>query len=178
MAREVGRLEFAGSKELLQRLEQLGENVKTGAGQALRAAARPIIAIAKPLSPRRTGQLVRSLGVVVRKPRSSRGVPYAAIGAQRGFKESKDVGGGRVRMVDPAKYSHLAERGARPHDIPVPVRGKDGAVKRVKIWKHPGARPRPFLEPAVISGGPQAGPIIANVLRKVIAKAESKVLTL
>lgn len=75
-----------------------------------------------------TGQMRRSMGVVIRTPRK-RGSMYAVIGPRHGFRiPVRATKAGGVKYHDPAKIAHLVEYG---HGGPAP------------------ANPTPFLRPAI-----------------------------
>lgn len=173
MPAEAGKIQLKGVDQLIKEVDRLGGNIKTAAGQALRAASRPIISAAKAGAVRRTGLLRKSLGVVVRRPR--KGSPYAAIGPRRGFK----VLNGK-RYSDPAKYGHLVEGGAKRHEIT--VYDRDPNTHKLTGTKHkvmhPGAKAKPFLAPALSAAGPQAMVVLRTKFVSIIEKHKAKVLTL
>lgn len=153
----AGSVKIEGTDGLIAKLRTLDTKAQTWINGALRKAARPIVQAAKPSAPVRTGALRRSLGFVVRKGR--RGQGYAVIGARRGMGVELDNG----MYVDPAKYAHLVEGGASPHEV-----GTRKGEKRL----HPGARKQPFLGPAVQAVGPNALQIVRQELEHRISEAE------
>lgn len=72
---------------------------------AVNAALTPVNKAAKRSAPKRTGQLKRSIGKVVRLYKK-RGVIWGGVGPRKGFKVIIDG-----KAVDPTKYAHLVERG-------------------------------------------------------------------
>lgn len=118
-----------------------GKIQKNVIGQALARGAAPIIKAARALVPVRFGLLKRSLGV---KRRSYTGgaTQMAIIGARSEIRTAKDW---------PVKYSHLVELGTKPHSIKL---GKALELNGVPlpagtVIHHPGAKPKPFLRPAI-----------------------------
>ncbi|QNN24337.1 hypothetical protein HED60_19355 [Planctomycetales bacterium ZRK34] len=117
-------LTFQGDRELLKTLKRIRDYnyLESGLYASVKAGAKPIIASAKALAPRRTGQLRRSIGVKTKAYTRNETV-VGVIGPRSGFATVDDNG----NRIDPNKYAHLVELG---HGGPKP------------------APPHPFLRPA------------------------------
>jgi HK97 gp10 family phage protein len=104
------------------------------------------------------GGLRRSIGVKVKTNRNKAGV-HAVVGARLGQGEKADprVKGG-VRK--PFYYSHLVEKGTKPHAV-----GKR---------QHLGAKPKPFLEPALESNKSAINAAIRTRLAQEIEKEAAR----
>ena len=114
-----------------------------------------------------TKQLTRSLGIKVKVYKSANVV--AVIGPRKGFKIvaiRPSSWSKKPQPIDPVKYAHLVEGGTRPHALgkgsKLPRYDKNGKLIRAGTYqtgiRHPGARRKPFLEPAFYSN---RGAIIA-----------------
>lgn len=91
-------------------------------------------------------------------------------------RESAKVG---IKQRAGARHAHLLERGTAPHDIRPRARGG----KQVMAWKgraiygkkvrHPGARARPFLRPALEQNHAAIADIFAAELARQVEKARA-----
>lgn len=124
---------------------------------AVAAAGTPVLQAARQRAPVESGQLRRSLGKRVKLLRKS-GIVVAIVGPRRkAFRKqlwrqsrwSKDA-----QWVNPTNYAHLVEFGTLPHAI--------GVGRR--LVKHPGARARPFLRPALAA---TRGTVLAILTTKI-----------
>lgn len=127
--------------------------------KAVKAGAKLVQQAAKARAPRRkgSGALRRSLGIKAEKGRGGKTLAYAVVGARR-----KVATRYKGRATVPANYAHLVERGTRPHAIPV---GAGGAARR-----HPGAKPKPFLRPALQGQRAAAYAIMLKTMAAEVAK--------
>ena len=157
------RVDFKIDKgaDLARALENLGPNIgNRGGNAAVRAAARPVIERAQQLAPVLTGELRKQIGFVkVRKKRN--GLFQGRIGVV-----------GNERPLE-----HLIEFGTAPHTIT--AKGKTLVRKSPlaffgKTVQHPGTRAQPFLGPAVHQMAKAALDLMAESLRKTIARAGRK----
>lgn len=134
MARAPMSLQVKGLKELQRTLRKLPRATgRAAVRRALKKGARPVLDEARRLVPAKTGQLRDSL-------------------------TTRSAGGGREGVairVGPsgpaARYAHLVEFGTAPHVIRA-RHARSLAIGPVLVGKavqHPGARPRPFLRPAL-----------------------------
>jgi HK97 gp10 family phage protein len=164
MAEPVAKMSLEGVKELTERLKTLDAKLRKKAlRNAVFAASKPVAETAKKLVRRNseTGLLEAS---IARKAKSYRGAAVAIVGPETGRRRTRQ---GRVltrkgqRFAEarrwPSKYAHLVERGAKAH--------------RAGRRRHPGARPYPFLAPALASNRDTATQIIANVIRNALEDA-------
>lgn len=121
-------VDVRGSESLQRKMRELPSRVRSRVTRnAVNAAATIVLQAARRLVPRRTRLLAKSLG---RRGKTSKHGYYQKIGARRSFQVTLN---GRVYRA--SRVTHLVEKGVRPHMI---------ASRR-----HPGARPKPFLEPAL-----------------------------
>lgn len=122
---------------------------------ALQAATKPLLDRARANVPVDQGWLRRSLGRRTQTYRQS-GVVMVLVGPRTGWQRNKKTGqrkltayGAKLRgktKQRPTQYAHLVEFGTRPHSV---ARGARLKKKKGRTSKpHPGARPRPFLQPA------------------------------
>lgn len=132
--------------------------------KGVRAAAKVVQAAAKARAPKRkrSGALKQSMGMKAAKGKRGKTLAYAVVGARTKVVKMVPVGkSGRLVKAVPSKYAHLVERGTKPHG------------------GHPGARPKPFLKPALDSTKDQAAAAgmkaVAAELEKIMAKNAAKV---
>jgi hypothetical protein len=113
--------------------------------RVMREAVKPANSIAvkaaKRLCPTRLGLLKRSLGTKVKT--------YVAKGTVTGITGPRTNVTATVegKTVKPAKYSHLVEKGTRPHRITITPKTGPMAGKPVTL-NHPGARATNFIAKA------------------------------
>lgn len=145
------RIDSQAIKALANRLAQVDRKIARKALQdGINEATKDVLASAKSLVPRRSGQLRKSLG---RKVKSYRGgaVVVGIVGPRKGFRVEY-----RGKMIDPAKYAHLVEYGRREVVVKKKKVLSSGSAgvgglpgqgvifgKRVRS-----VAPRPFLRPA------------------------------
>nr|WP_269144114.1 HK97-gp10 family putative phage morphogenesis protein [Clostridium guangxiense] len=80
--RIVAEIELTGVDEILNRLQQMGENVGRLENKALKNAAGPVLEDAKANVPIRTGKLKE--GLKIGKIKNKDGVKYILVGVDRG----------------------------------------------------------------------------------------------
>jgi HK97 gp10 family phage protein len=151
MAAATVKATIQGMEELSKLLKLLpGRVQKKVLRKAIVAASSPIVKQARANAPVRFGFLKRSVGRKVKTYRT--GNVVAVIGAKRGSGNSRH---------EPANYSHLVERGTRPHQI-----SKGAVIDKVLTAgkPHPGAKPKPFLKPAFDANVQSSTKIAGNVL--------------
>lgn len=137
------KLDRATYLRSLRAMKELPERVYAKVvGQAANYAMTPVLKDARRRCPRRDGLLAKSLGKKLKKYKRS-GSAVVLVGPRKGF---KDIQTG----ADPVNYAHLVEFGTGPHRIPDPGTGlKIGPIVIRGTVDHPGARPQPFLRPAL-----------------------------
>ena len=153
LAEAKKRLQANGSVDTGMLLKSLGRRTRSYKRGRLAVA---VIGARKDAAPKpgRLGQ----------KPKPAKPPKYAGYHVRRGRL--------RIEWVVPAKYVHLVEFGTRPHSVAKGARlARKGTGKRdvnqVAPF-HPGARPKPFLRPALdVAKGAAA--------RLVIARAEQAI---
>lgn len=165
-----------GLSDLQKFLDQLPPKIERNVLRgALRAGARVIMAEAKRLVPVRMGDLRDSLRVTTRA---------------RGGKVTATVNaGGKTKRGADVFYAHMVEFGTRQHFIALPEEampmGRKGrrisirTINRraIKIGNqfisgavhHPGARPRPFMRPALDNMAQAAVLTAAQYMRERLA---------
>lgn len=119
--------------------------------KAVKAGAKIVQAAAKARAPKRSGALKQSIGIKAKKGSRGKTLAFAVVGART--KVAKQFKG---KTIKPAKYAHLVEKGTKPHG------------------GHPGAKPKPFLKPALESQKAAVGKAILATLAAEIEKATAK----
>ena len=101
-----------GQKQVMKNLSTLAERTQRKIlGKVVRRVQKPMVGTArKNLQPhRRTGQLRKSLGTVIRRYKRTMSV-WAVLGPRGGFRvEDHELYG----TIDPVNYAHLLELGTR-----------------------------------------------------------------
>ena len=153
----------SGMEEVARNLKKLENRIQKKVTRGATAKAmRPVAKTAKANAKRikDTGLLARSIGTKTKTMRG--GTVITIVGPRKGFKTTvmrKDRDGNDKPVVsDPANYAHLVELGTRPHST---KKGVKNSIKvgGVRVYRdlhdmtHPGAKPKPFLRPALISHG-------------------------
>lgn len=125
--------------------------------KSVKAGAKLVQQAAKVRAPKRkkSGALRQSLGIKSEKGKRGKTLAFAVVGAR-----SKVVKTYKGKTIKPAKYAHLVEKGTQAHDV---------AGKR-----HPGAKAKPFLKPALDSEKLAAGRVMVQVLGAEVMKALQK----
>jgi HK97 gp10 family phage protein len=152
------RFQIQGLADLERKIselpQKLARNVMRG---ALRAGANTLRAEARAKVPVDSGALRQSIRVSARL---------------RGTKATARVtAGGRARKGD-AFYAHMVEFGTQAHKISANMKRAlviNGQLVRGEI-SHPGARPRPFMRPALDAKAQQAIEDVARYIRERLAK--------
>lgn len=173
-----------GLSQLNDVLQQLPENLEKGLmRQALRAGAQEIAAEAKRRVPVNTGRLRDSIRVTVS---AKRGKVTAAIraGGRDTRKRVVRNASGRIKVAyDNAFYAIWVEFGTSAHAIGAKFakalvlranrRATAGSAKRwmrgelvIEGVHHPGARPRPFMRPALDVKAQAAVIAAANLMKE------------
>lgn len=159
-----------GLAELQRTLDTLPAKLEANLVRAaLRAGAKVIADEAKRRAPVQQGDLRASIRASVRINRRA-GRVEATIKAGRGKPAlATYMAGGKLmaRKVDPW-YARLVEQGTKPHRIA--ARGaKALAIKGGRVVEtvaHPGARPKPFMAPALQAKARAALDAFADTLRR------------
>lgn len=130
---------IVGADQVQSILKELPRRTTTRVTKkAVNAGARIISREAKRLVRRgKTNQLSRSIGI---KGKQSKSGYYAKIGSRRGFA----IFGRGGKKYDPTRVVHLVEKGTQPHIVT-----RRGLIGKSQAYKHPGARPNPFIAPAL-----------------------------
>lgn len=160
-----------GGDRLQRSLRNMKEKVaKKIVRRAVVVAAKPIVKAARNNAARDSGTLAASLGVKMKFYRNTRSW-VAIIGPRVRFKYGGEQFGvkGQKDHRKPAFYGHLVEGGTKRHFMEVATFG--GVV--YKAFQHPGAAPKPFLEPAFDENRRKAFRIMGVELWKGI-RAEAK----
>lgn len=157
-----------GDKEVIANLHSLPTVIQRKVlRKVLRRVTKPITKAARANVPRRTGQLAKSLGVVIRTYRKTS--LLAVVGPRSGFRIEVDG-----EPVDPVYYAHLVEHG---HRIVVPrtaFKPKSGESQKPSREGEmvPGA---PFLKPAYDANESTAKSVaIAEIAKEIEKEAEKK----
>jgi len=157
-----------GAPELFKALREINKKIaRVELRKAINEASKLVLKDAKAAVPAETGSLRASLGIkiVVKQdtifgvvgPRKLKG----AFGKGKNRKTNQTTAFGKSKAgrkavslgLDPVRYAHLVEYGTRRHTL---TKGDRLGRKPGQIGKqsnhgpfHPGARPQPFLRPAL-----------------------------
>lgn len=162
-----------GDKALMKALNELGP--KTAArvsGMALRKAALPIVAMAKANVQSTSPTVAASIGLKARSKYKG-AFRMVRIGplVDTAFSTVKRrvnpfTGEERNQIHNPWKTAHLIEGGTKAHQIRLP---------HLNITvNHPGAKARPFLQPALDDGSELAVTVYAREMDKAIQRAAKR----
>jgi HK97 gp10 family phage protein len=137
----------ANDKQMLRALA----SGMTRIGAVVRSAARARVQ-------KETGVLKRSIGVKSSKSKR-RSAHYVVIGPRKEFLE---------RGRRPVRYAHLVELGTKPHE--------QGRRKMLQPYykPHPGAKPKPFLGPALDATRPQIRRILIEAATKALQRMKAR----
>lgn len=146
--------------------------------KAVKVGAKIVQQAAKTKAPKRkrSGALRQSIGIKAVKGTKGKTLALAVVGARS--KVEKTFKG---RKIKPSKYAHLVEKGTKPHSLLKRSKSKIGKVARAVAVaagagkRHPGAKPKPFLRPALDQNKDAAGRAMLDALgaeiKRVIAGA-------
>ncbi len=134
-----------GDKELVRNLDRLSEGIQRRIiAKAVRKGGEPILTASEQYAQRsrRTGLLIKSLGMKVGKRKTDKAV-YAVIGPRRGFKKQIGVTkSGKPKYADPVRYAHLVEGGtshsaAKPFLRPALATQRGRALDAIadEVWR-------------------------------------------
>src|SRR5262245_35981196 len=102
-------IRVTGDKEIIKNLSTLGDRTQRKIlRKVVRRVAKPMIPAARRKVHRRSGQLAKRLGTVVRTYKGTKIV--AVLGPRAGFRATWEG-----KEIDPFFYSHLVELGHRPN---------------------------------------------------------------
>lgn len=155
-------IHIRGYEELDRRLKELPAKVEAKLlRNALRAAARVIEAEVDRRVPRKTGAMAETVRV------------STSIKPSKGLVTAKVVVGNKKGVF----YPLFVERGTKAHTIAVKVAkrlaiggGSVGVVFATSV-QHPGAKPEPFMAPALAASADAAVEACAQYLRDHLAEA-------
>lgn len=156
------RVEVKNMKELVNQLDGLEQDIKKRVIQkAMLEAGKIVRNTARSLAPQKTGALRRSIRVRKLKKKE--------------FKGSDEIGAVVDYNVKIARYAHIVEGGAKPHEIrpkyKKALKFKGGYAARVK---HPGFKGRDILKNAALTTTTQVEfaieKSIADSVRKISAQ--------
>ena len=138
----VGGIKVTGMDAMMSRLDRLdGKLRRKILKQSINKASKPMIKAAranvKQQTHQETGAIRKSIGNIVRSYRRG-SEAISVIGPRR----KMGIANPRGRITIPTLIAHLVEFGTKAHSQPRHWWFRRGG--------HPGARPRPFLEPAFI----------------------------
>ena len=155
----VGDIEIKGAKDLDFLLSTFPAKLERRiVKRAMRTGASIISKEAKRLAPRRTGTLRKAIAVG-----NVRDDVAVRVYVRRGRGQKND-----------GWYANLVEQGTSAHEIRPWKDRKKVLAAGGKIYgrrvRHPGARARPFMRPALESSASRAVDAIANRMRQMIEK--------
>lgn len=157
--------------------------------KGVRAGAKELLKIVRPLVPRRkrSGALRQAQGVKAAKGKKGKTVSFAVQGAKTNIIKFVKLQGYKTpQKVWPAKYDHLVQGGTKAHRL-----GKGEAVERLRRGRvatrqtaqttggqHPGTAPNPYRKRAYEAAKHRIGAVMNKVmgdeLQKEIAKLAAK----
>jgi HK97 gp10 family phage protein len=161
------RIESAAVAELADKLAQMDRKAaRVALKKGVNEATKIVLWDAKARTPRRSGQLRKSLGRLVKTYRGG-AIVAGIVGPRKGFRVQW-----RGKYIDPVKYAHLVEFGRKEVVAGVGRGGKktgkrllsDGTTvfgPRVRA-----VPPRPFLRPAWDENKGRVVQVIIDALRK------------
>lgn len=134
-----------GMRELLQGFADFPKQIERKAlNRIMRAGGRPIVRIARGKVSKVSGKLARQIRVTVVRDRRTGWITARIIA-------------GRNKAKDDAFYALMVELGTKPHQIrPKNREALSIAGTLAEVVEHPGARPHPFLGPALEEGAQEA----------------------
>jgi HK97 gp10 family phage protein len=174
--------------DLVKTLMELDKKVARKAlRKGLQEGAKLVLKDARSFVPTETKSLKKALGTKLKSFKSG-AVIVALVGPRKDAKGKpakyrrrvlvKTKGGGQREMWrNPVKYAHLVEFGTRPHALVKGARlirknGKGGTHQRGVL--HPGAKPSPFLRPALDKNKSWAKQAIINMLKIALDSVKKK----
>jgi HK97 gp10 family phage protein len=146
-----------GMRELAAKLLDFPEKLQRRSMSAvMRAGGRPVRDAARRLVSKRSGKLSRSIRVSVKR---------------RGGKFIAQIIAGRARKKDDPFYALFVEKGTKAHEIR-PKNRKSLFIAGLfkEEVKHPGAKPQPFLAPALKQAADAAVQAMQEELSKQIER--------
>lgn len=179
------RFRTKGVPELVKALQAIDKKVaKKALKQAVKEAAKPILKDARSNVAVDTRTLKKALGIKVKVYKGGSGI-VGLVGVRKDkkgkpIKHKKKVGTNRKGedvFRDPVYYAHLVEFGTRRHTIAKNDRlaRKDRKQKQVQTGRlHPGAKPQPFLRPALDGNRRQVKDTMIRVLKAALDEARKK----
>jgi HK97 gp10 family phage protein len=178
-----GRVSIDGLDSLVETFRTLtGEKADAKLVQAMKYAIQPLKEQVKSLAPKKkkgdgkhikatTGLLKRMISFKSKKyGRGQKKKILGLVGPK--IKTFSDHLGNKII---PAFYAHLVERGTASHTVSPRSKEKRKSFvgpiipNRFKSWTHPGAKAKPFMEPALKSVGSQIFGRFAEKCREIIA---------
>jgi HK97 gp10 family phage protein len=178
-----GRVSIDGLDSLVETFRTLtGEKADAKLVSAMKYALKPLQEKVKALAPKKhkgdrkhlkatTGMLKKSISFKSKK--YGRGKKKKVVGLV-GPKFIKSSMPPSSRQIIPAFYAHLVERGTEPHTVSPRAKEKrksfTGPImpNRFKSWTHPGAKAKPFMEPALKAVGSEIFERFAQKARELI----------
>ena len=164
-----GKVTIQGLDDIVQTFRELtGDKADAKLVQAMKYALKPLQEKVKSLAPKKhkgdrkhlkatTGLLKRMISFKSKK--YGRGKKKKVIGlVGPKIKIFSDEKGKEIR---PYNYAHLVERGTTSHTVKSMSKKRQrqfiGPLKpnQIRSWTHPGAKAKPFLEPALKAVGPE-----------------------
>lgn len=123
--------------------------------KAVKAGAKLVQQGAKSRAPKRSGALKTSIGIKAGKGTKGKTIAFAVIGARAKVERTY-----KGRIAKPSKYAHLVEKGTKAHFV--------------RKRRHPGAKAKPFLAPALEGQRAAVGRAILDALAAEIQKVLAK----
>lgn len=182
------RVSVDGAKEILATLDDLTKQARRAVTKvAFRKAGAMIRKDMRGHLRKGYGEetrvLKKSISVRVKSPKGQPDVIHLIVGpgAKKGMVVTPP---GRVKEQRrvPTMYAHLVEFGTAAHTIRIAPRRvtvlREGEPVEIETEErtviHPGARPKPFIRPAIEAAKSKLKGVIAEALREAIARATAK----
>lgn len=180
---QKGKVNIEGLDGLIQTFRDLtGNKADAKLAGAMKYALKPLHEKVKALAPKKknknrknlvatSGMLRKSISIKSKKFGKGKGKKVVGLVGPK-IQQYTTVSG---RTVKPYLYAHLVERGAKPHTIAPRKKERQKSFvgpimpHRFKSWKHPGAKQKPFMQPALQAVGSEIFARFSEKMSEIIA---------
>jgi HK97 gp10 family phage protein len=179
------RFKTKGVPELIKALREADKKIaKRAMNKSVREATKPILKDAKAGVAVDTKTLKKALGTKVKVYKGGAGA-VGLVGIRKDkkgkpVKHKRKVGTnskGEDVYRDPVKYAHMVEFGTKPHTVAkgdmLARKGRKHRERQIGK-KHPGAKPQPFLRPALDKNKGQVKATMVRVLKTALDEVRKK----
>lgn len=168
MASPTFTVSLQNTPQVLSLLESvIAKAKKSVVKKAVTAAGKVLVKDMRKRVKRRRGWLRKSIRARVKVKKGGVG-GYVVVGPGRRAKGIVVDG----REIQPTKYAHLVEGGTAPHHIGAGAMSSVARLRGMAAMKvgarHPGAKARPFVEPAIRSKGPEMVEAMVKKIQEIV----------